>query len=75
MLLSENITILREKSLLTQAEFAHKLNVAVSTVNRWEKGKAKPNTIAMKAIRDFCNENGYPYEKIEKEWLTYTEEN
>jgi DNA-binding transcriptional regulator YiaG len=59
---------------MTQEEFAKVLNVAISTVNRWEKGKAKPNSTTMKAIKAFCNEHNYPYERIEKEWLDYSEE-
>ena len=43
MSLGETIRITRQKSFYTQEEFAHKLNVALSTVNRWELNKAKPS--------------------------------
>lgn len=36
MSLGETIRITRQKSFYTQEEFARKLNVALSTVNRWE---------------------------------------
>ena len=51
--------------------FAKELNVSPTTVNRWETGKVKPNLTAMKAIKTFCEQNGYSYSDIEKEWLDY----
>ena len=72
--LGEAIRITRQKALYTQEDFAQKLNVALSTVNRWELNKAKPNMKAMKAIKSFCEENEQSYEFIEKQWLGYSEE-
>ena len=69
--LSSAIKILRQKSLLTQEEFASKLEVALSTVNRWEKGKARPNLSAMKNIKAFCEEYNLPYSDIESAWIEY----
>ena len=43
---------LREQLNLTQEEFAAELGVVFSTVNRWEKGHAKPSPIALKAIEN-----------------------
>lgn len=59
----------RVKAFFTQEAFAQKINVAVSTVNRWEMGKAKPNMSAMRSIKGFCEEFSLDYEIIEKEWL------
>ena len=72
MRVANEIRILREKSLLTQEDFAKELGVAASTVNRWETGKARPNMSAMRGIKTFCESHGYPYEEIEKEWLSHT---
>lgn len=72
--LGEAIRITRQKAFYTQEDFAQKLNVALSTVNRWELNKAKPNMKAMKAIKSFCEENEQSYEFIEKQWLGYLEE-
>lgn len=72
--LDEAIRITRQKAFYTQEDFAQKLNVALSTVNRWELNKAKPNMKAMKAIKSFCEENEQSYEFIEKQWLGYSEE-
>lgn len=46
MELPEEIKRIRQRSLLTQIDFAKEVKVAFSTVNRWECGKAKPNIIA-----------------------------
>ena len=72
--LGKAIRITRQKAFYTQEDFAQKLNVALSTVNRWELSKAKPNMKAMKAIKSFCEENEQSYEFIEKQWLGYSEE-
>lgn len=69
MSLGEAIKITRQKAFYTQEEFAQKLNVALSTVNRWELNKAKPNMKAMKAIKAFCKEQQIPFEDIESAWL------
>lgn len=75
MSLGEAIRLSRQKALFTQEDFAQKLNVALSTVNRWELSKAKPNIKAMKAIKAFCDENNLNYEMIENEWLSYKQIN
>ncbi len=72
MSLGEAIRMSRQKAFYTQEAFAQKLNVALSTVNRWELNKAKPN---MKAIKAFCEENELNYELIEREWLGFHKEN
>ena len=64
---SEEIKRIRQRSFLTQQDFAKKIGVAFSTVNRWESGRAK----AMKSINAFCLENNIPYETIEEAWLNY----
>ncbi len=67
----EEIKRIRQRSFLTQHDFADKIGVAFSTVNRWESGRAKPNLRAMKSINAFCLENNIPYETIEEAWLDY----
>ena len=42
MSLGNEIRILRQKAFYTQEEFAKQLNVALSTVNRWELEKTIP---------------------------------
>jgi len=46
-----DIKELRLKLGLSQEEFAHKLGVTLSTVNRWEKGHFKPSKLALKALK------------------------
>ena len=74
MSLGEAIRITRQKAFYTQEQFAHELDVALSTVNRWELGKAKPNMKAMKAIKAFCESNGMDYDLIESAWLYHSAE-
>ena len=69
MSLPEAIKNMRIKALLTQESLAEALHVSVGTINRWEKGKSKPNITAMKHIKEFCTDNGLPYAEIEAEWL------
>ena len=68
----KNVKVVIGKGLTV--DFAKKLNVALSTINRWELNKVRPNVKAMKAIKQFCAENGVDYERIETEWL-YPSEN
>lgn len=75
MSLGEAIRMSRQKAFYTQEDFARKLNVALSTVNRWELNKTKPNMKGMKAVKAFCEENELNYELIEKEWLGFYKKN
>lgn len=63
---------IRERSFCTQEEMAQELNVAISTVNRWEKEKSRPSISTMKAIKAFCEKHNCAYGDIENEWLNYT---
>ena len=74
MSLGESIRIARQKAFYNQEDFAKKLKVALSTVNRWEQNKVRPNVKAMKAIKEFCDENGIDYGLIESEWLYPSED-
>lgn len=70
----DEIKRIRQRCFLTQADFAKEVQVAFSTVNRWEGGKTKPNLTAMKHIKEFCLRNGIAYSSIEEAWLDYTAE-
>lgn len=74
MSLGEVIRVTRQKAFYTQEDFAQELGVALSTVNRWELGKARPNVKAMKCIKAFCDQKGLDYENIENEWLYHSKE-
>ena len=47
----------RKSLKITQEQLARELGVSFSTVNRWEKGKAKPNNLAKRAFFQFCKDN------------------
>jgi len=53
--LSQMVKELREAMGLTQEQFAARIGVTVATVNRWEKGRAKPQPLAIRAL-DSCRE-------------------
>lgn len=69
MELSNEIKMIRQKALMTQEAFAQTLNVAFSTVNRWESGKTRPNVSAMKQLKEFCDENNISFEELQNAWL------
>lgn len=59
MNLSNEIKKIRQKSFMTQEEFASEFNVAFSTINRWENGKTVPNMKAMKQMKEFCEKKAF----------------
>lgn len=66
MSFSNDIKVVRQKSLLSQEAFAQTLGVSFTTVNRWETGKSKPSYKTMKLIDDFCKANNIDFD-ISKE--------
>ena len=50
--LAEMIKDLRAKLGLTQEQFAARVGVTWSTVNRWENGRGKPSPLAMRQIKE-----------------------
>ncbi len=74
MQLAEAIKITRQKAFLSQEEFAMAISVSVSTINRWETGKTKPNLAALKSLKQFCEDYKLPYENIENEWFSCSTE-
>ena len=53
--LSKKIKELRTNLGLTQEQFAAKLGVTFTTVNRWENNKAKPSPLALQKIEELQN--------------------
>lgn len=74
MSLPEEITLIRKKGFCTQNEFADRLGVSYSTVNRWETGKMSPNMSAMKRIKAYCDELGIEFDTVELAWLNKSSE-
>ncbi len=52
----EMITELRGALGLTQEQFAARIGVTPSTVNRWENGVGKPSPLAMAKLKELQNE-------------------
>jgi DNA-binding transcriptional regulator YiaG len=47
-----DVKSIRNGFRLSQEQFAHKLGVTLGTVNRWEKGKAKPSPLALMRLNE-----------------------
>lgn len=67
--LGKAIKEIRQKALYTQEDFAKELNVALSTVNRWELNKAVPNIKAMRNLKIFCQKHCLDYSTVEANWI------
>ncbi|TMA95846.1 MAG: helix-turn-helix transcriptional regulator, partial [Deltaproteobacteria bacterium] len=48
----QTVRNLRQRLGMTQEEFARRIQVTLSTVNRWENGHAAPSHLAWRAIED-----------------------
>lgn len=70
MTFAEEIKRIRQRSFLSQEAFAKEVNVSFSTVNRWETGKTRPNLMAMKSIKGYCEKNNVGFEQLEELWLS-----
>ena len=57
MKFEEAIKSIRKQTFLSQESFSKEIGVSFSTVNRWEKGKAKPSYSAMQKITSFCEKH------------------
>ena len=74
MALSDEIILIRKKGFCTQVEFAARIGVSYSTVNRWETGKMNPNVSAMKRLKAYCDALNIEFSNLEKAWLDKTTE-
>ena len=54
---SKIIRKLRASLALTQEQFAVKIGVTYSTINRWENDKGKPSPLALKQIKELQEKN------------------
>lgn len=69
MLLSEAIQLTCKTLFMSQEVFANEIHVSVATINHWENGRSKPNLVAMKNIKEFCEKNNLYFETIHTKWL------
>ena len=70
MTFAEELKRMRQRSFLSQEAFAKEVNVSFSTVNRWETGKTRPNLMAMKSIKEYCDKNNVEFDRLEELWLS-----
>ncbi len=58
MVFSQIVKDIRGRLNMSQEQLARELHVSFATINRWENGKNSPNTLAKKALYEFCKEKG-----------------
>ncbi len=58
------VSELRRRLGLSQEKLAARLRVSLPTINRWEKGKTKPDTLAFHAIEQFVQRLGAGYHDL-----------
>lgn len=58
------VKIVREKTGMSQEDFARALNVSFATINRWENGKTHPNKLTQAVFFDFCQKQGLNIENF-----------
>src|SRR5438132_4373210 len=61
---ADSIRELRDRLSLSQEKLAAQLKVSLPTINRWEKGRAKPDPRAVHLIRQFIQRLGPQYEDL-----------
>ena len=54
---------LRLKASLSQENLARRIDVAVSTIRRWEKGQCEP-TMTIAQMREFCCATRIDFQKL-----------
>lgn len=69
MTIGKEIKYIRQKSFLSQSDFAKELNVSFNTVNRWENDRTLPNNTAMRNLQGFCKANDINFTAVQNEWL------
>lgn len=52
--LPKHLKSIRQQLGLSQEEFAQKLGVSFTSVNRWENGQTKPSKLARRQIEALC---------------------
>lgn len=57
---------LRDKLIMTQAEFAKMLGVSFTSINRWENGLNRPTTTARKQIVELFKENNIELKEVKE---------
>lgn len=74
MSIGHEIKDIRQHCFLSQKAFAEQLNVSFASVNRWESDRVKPNLVAMKSMKDFCNERSIDFSNLETAWFAQKED-
>ena len=52
LIIARNITDLRRKNNMTQAELAERLNYSDKAISKWERGESLPDVTVLKSVAD-----------------------
>lgn len=63
------IQLFRQRTGLTQEQFAARLGVTFPTINRWENGRTQPSRLALMQIRNSLRELGDQGRDLLEEFL------
>ena len=67
--ISRLVRELRKRTGLSQEKFAARLGVTFPTINRWEKGKAKPSPLGLKQIEMLLQDIGESGSDLHEEFF------
>ena len=59
---ASQVKALRSQLGLTQEEFASRLGLATSTVQKWEGATARPRGLSLRALKRLARRSGFPIE-------------
>lgn len=66
---SELIIDLRQRLGISQEKLAAQLRVSLPTINRWEKGKTRPDAMALHAIEQYLQRLGSDYADLHQHYF------
>jgi len=67
--ISKLINELRNRLGISQEKLAQRMGVSLPTIIRWEKGKTKPDTLGLNAIKQFVQQLGADYKDLYEQYF------
>lgn len=64
MTIDEIIKAIRKEVNISQEQFARKLNISFTTINRWENKKSNPSQMARMRLVEYCTAKGVSKELV-----------
>lgn len=67
--ISKLISDLRQRLGISQEKLAARLRVSLPTINRWEKGKTRPDAMALHVIEQYLHRLGHEYDDLRQHYF------